>query len=122
MHDAADIQRIYLWLGTSIMGVKPPIKQLMDPEVAGTVWKENNKAADEYNKPGKFTAFCAYEWTSNPDYRNMHRNIFFKAMRPCAGHAVSARWIHPILKTSGSGWTHSERRATNFWQFRTTRI
>ena len=78
VHDAADIQRIYLWLGTSIMGVKPPIKELMDPQVAGTVWKENNKVAEEYNKPGKFTAFCAYEWTSNPDYRNMHRNIFFK--------------------------------------------
>jgi hypothetical protein len=79
VHDAADIQRIYLWLGTSIMGVKPPIKQLTDPQVAGTVWKENNKVAEEYNKPGKFTAFCAYEWTSNPDYRNLHRNIFFKA-------------------------------------------
>jgi uncharacterized protein DUF3604 len=78
VHNAADIQRIYLWLGTSIMGVKPPIKDLMDPAVAGTVWKENNKVADEYNKPGKFTAFCAYEWTSTPDYRNMHRNVFFK--------------------------------------------
>jgi hypothetical protein len=78
VHDAADIQRIYLWLGTSIMGVKPPIKALMDPAVAGTVWQENNKVADEYNKPGKFTAFCSYEWTSTPDYRNMHRNVFFK--------------------------------------------
>jgi hypothetical protein len=78
VHDAADIQRIYLWLGTSIMGMKPPIKDLMDPAVAGTVWKENNKVADEYNRPGKFTAFCAYEWTSTPDFRNMHRNVFFK--------------------------------------------
>jgi len=78
VHNAADIQRIYLWLGTSIMGVKPPIKDLMDPSVAGTVWKENNKVADEYNRPGKFTAFCAYEWTSTPDFRNMHRNVFFK--------------------------------------------
>jgi hypothetical protein len=78
VHNAADIQRIYLWLGTSIVGVKPPIKDLMDPTVAGTVWKENNKVADEYNKPGKFTAFCAYEWTSTPDFRNMHRNVFFK--------------------------------------------
>lgn len=88
VHDAADIQRIYLWLGTSIMGVKPPIKELMDPQVAGTVWKENNKVADEYNKPGKFTAFCAYEWTSNPDYWNMHRNIFFQGMQACARPAL----------------------------------
>jgi Protein of unknown function (DUF3604) len=77
VHDAADIQRIYLWLGTSMLKGEP-IPELVDPQVAGTVWKENNKIADEYNKPGKFTAFCAYEWTSTPDFRNMHRNVFFK--------------------------------------------
>lgn len=33
---------------------------------------------EDQSRPGKFTAFCAYEWTSNPDYRNMHRNVFFK--------------------------------------------
>jgi hypothetical protein len=80
VHDAADIQRIYLWLGTSMVEGKP-IPELVKPEVAGTVWAENNKIADEYNKPGKFTAFCAYEWTSTPDFRNMHRNIFFKECR-----------------------------------------
>ena len=48
------------------------------PEVAGTIWKENIKMADKANQPGKFTAFCSYEWTSTPDNRNMHRNIFFK--------------------------------------------
>jgi hypothetical protein len=80
VHDAADIQRIYLWLGTSMIEGKP-VAELVKPEVAGTVWKENNKIADEYNKPGKFTAFCSYEWTSTPDYRNMHRNIFFKECR-----------------------------------------
>jgi Protein of unknown function (DUF3604) len=73
----SDVQKIYLWLGQSMIDNKP-ISELVKPEVAGTVWKENNKAADEANQPGKFTAFCAYEWTSTPDYRNMHRNVFFK--------------------------------------------
>ena len=77
MHDAADIQRIYLWLGTSLVEGKP----MVVPAIAGTVWSENNKTADQYNKPGKFTAFCSYEWTSNGDFRNMHRNVFF---RDCA--------------------------------------
>ena len=36
----------------------------MAPAVAGTIWKENVKIADENNHPGKFTAFCSYEWTS----------------------------------------------------------
>src|SRR6478736_1925712 len=44
----------------------------------GSVWKQNNEMADKANEPGKFTAFCAYEWTSTPDNRNMHRNVFFK--------------------------------------------
>jgi hypothetical protein len=76
----ADIQRIYLWLGTTITDGKP-IKDLISPEVAGSVWKQNVKMADDANEPGKFTAFCAYEWTSTPNNRNMHRNVFF---RDCA--------------------------------------
>ncbi|HWK63292.1 MAG TPA: DUF3604 domain-containing protein [Rhizobiaceae bacterium] len=75
-----DVQRIYLWLGTTITENKP-IPELISPEVAGTVWKENIDIADKANEPGKFTAFCSYEWTSTPNNRNMHRNIFF---RDCA--------------------------------------
>jgi uncharacterized protein DUF3604 len=57
---------------------KPPIKAFMTPQIAGTIWKENVKIADENNHPGKFTAFCSYEWTSMPNNRNLHRNIFFR--------------------------------------------
>ena len=55
-----------------------PIKELDDPEVAGTVWKHNVAIADKYYQPGKFTTFAAYEWTSTPHNRNMHRNVIFK--------------------------------------------
>src|SRR6478672_3987621 len=44
----------------------PPVKAFMDPKVTSTVWKENVRIADENNHPGKFTAFCSYEWTSMP--------------------------------------------------------
>jgi len=77
VHGPEDIQRIYLLLGNSMIDGKP-FKELMQPAVAGTVWKRNNEMADAANEPGKFTAFCAYEWTSTPDNRNMHRNVFFK--------------------------------------------
>jgi hypothetical protein len=73
----ADIQRVYFLLGNSMIENKP-IKELISPEVAGTVWKDNNDIANKANEPGRFTAFCSYEWTSTPDNRNMHRNIFFK--------------------------------------------
>jgi hypothetical protein len=56
----------------------PPVKVLMTPEIAGTVWKRNVELADQANEPGKFTAFCSYEWTSMPNNMNLHRNIFFK--------------------------------------------
>jgi Protein of unknown function (DUF3604) len=77
VRDAADIQRIYLWLTATMFDMKP-VKELVSPEVAGTVWKDTVAIADEFNKPGKFTAFCSYEWTSTPDNRNLHRNVFFK--------------------------------------------
>lgn len=77
VRDAEDIQRIYLLLGNSMVDGKP-FTELMKPEVAGTVWKRNNDIADAANEPGRFTAFCSYEWTSTPDNRNMHRNVFFK--------------------------------------------
>jgi len=72
-----DVMKIYLWLGGSITG-NQPIKELADPAVAGTVWKEMVAIADKYYKPGTFTTFAAYEWTSTPSNRNMHRNVISK--------------------------------------------
>jgi hypothetical protein len=75
-NDQAEIQRAFTYLVGLNSG--PPVKAFMSPQVAGTVWKENVKIAEENNHPGKFTAFCSYEWTSMPNYRNLHRNIFFR--------------------------------------------
>ena len=75
---AEEINRIFAY-GARVLIGGPPVKALMDPAVAGTVWKENVAAAQGANEPGKFTAFCSYEWTSMPNNMNMHRNVFFKA-------------------------------------------
>jgi hypothetical protein len=45
--------------------------------VVAPVWKRLVNIADKYNQPGTFTTFAAYEWTSTPNSKNLHRNIFF---------------------------------------------
>ena len=75
-NDQAEIQRAFTYLVGLNSG--PPVKAFMSPAVAGSIWKKNVSIADANNHPGKFTAFCSYEWTSMPNYRNLHRNIFFK--------------------------------------------
>ena len=52
--------------------------QLSDPALARTVWAEIIKAAEANYVPGKFTTFAGFEWTSNPQKRNLHRVIVFR--------------------------------------------
>jgi hypothetical protein len=73
----ADIQRIFSWLGDTI-AKNQPVQELVDPKVAGAIWKENVAIAEKYYQPGKFTTFPGYEWTSTPDNCNLHRNVLFK--------------------------------------------
>jgi hypothetical protein len=73
----ADTQRIFSWLGDTI-AKNQPVKELVDPKVAGAIWKENVALAEKYYQPGKFTTFPGYEWTSTPNNCNLHRNILFK--------------------------------------------
>ena len=110
VRDLADIQRIYFWLGYSMIDGKP-IKELLSPEVAGSVWKENNAIADKANQPGKFTAFCSYEWTSTPDNRNMHRNVFFKDCAKVPELPFSS--IDSVAPEDLWSWMDGQRRAGN---------
>ena len=73
----AEQQQVFSYLLK--LGSSAPVKAFMNPKITSTVWKENVRIADENNHPGKFTAFCSYEWTSMPGNRNLHRNVFFKA-------------------------------------------
>ncbi|NRG16088.1 DUF3604 domain-containing protein [Rhizobiales bacterium] len=102
-------QRAFLALLKIMTG--PPIKALMTPEVAGTVWKDNNDAADAANEPGKFTAFCSYEWTSMPDNRNMHRNVFFRDCAKVPEMPYSA--LDSVHPTDLWTWMDGQRAAGN---------
>jgi len=55
-----------------------PMPEYVKPEMLQENWAAYVKAANKHNDPGKFTALIAYEWTSIPNGRNMHRNVFFR--------------------------------------------
>ena len=55
-NNTQEVQKVFMYLVS--LTSKPPIKAFMTPEVAGSIWSENVKIAQENNKPGKFTAFC----------------------------------------------------------------
>lgn len=41
-------------------------------------WKAHTATAEKYNKPGEFTAFISWEWTSVPTGNNLHRNVILR--------------------------------------------
>jgi hypothetical protein len=49
-----------------------------DPDVQRNVWQQVIAMANDYNEPGVFTTFVAYEWTALPGEANMHRNVVFR--------------------------------------------
>jgi len=105
----AEFERIFVYL-VNLMG-GPPVKALMSPEVTATVWKNNVDLANAANEPGRFTAFCSYEWTSMPDNMNLHRNIFFRDCAKVPKMPFSALDSH--FTEDLWNWMDGQRKAGN---------
>lgn len=65
-------------------------ERLTDPKISASVWQDIVKVADQFNVPGKFTTFPAFEWTSNPDMRNLHRVVIFRDSKQLPEMVLSA--------------------------------
>jgi hypothetical protein len=104
-----EVQRVFLEAIRLLGG--PPVKALMRPEIAETVWSKNVELANIANEPGKFTAFCSYEWTSAPNNMNLHRNVFFKDcahVPPAPFSALDSQDPSDLWK-----WMDGQRKAGN---------
>ena len=106
----SDVQRIFSLI-VSALATNHPDPALVTPEITHTVWAENVKIADAANQPGKFTAFCSYEWTSAPQFRNMHRNVFFRACEHVPERPFSA--FDSQDPSDLWAWMDTQRKAGN---------
>ena len=108
-NDQAEVQKAFTYLVNMLS--QPPIKALITPEITGPIWKKNVDIANQNNHPGKFTAFCSYEWTSQNNNINLHRNIFFRDCDkvPVAPYSALDSW-HPEELWK---WMDAQRKAGN---------
>ena len=53
-----------------------PLKE--QTALAQTMWQRITEAAEQYNDPGRFTAFIGFEWTMQENGNNLHRNVVFR--------------------------------------------
>ena len=59
----------------------------------------------------EITAFCSYEWTSMPDNRNLHRNVFFRDCAKVPDYPFSS--LDSTLPTELWDWMDGQRKSGN---------
>jgi hypothetical protein len=82
--------------GKFVEAAKSGTKLFVVPGLARSAWQLSVAAAEKYNEPGRFTALIAFEWSSNPDGDNLHRNVIFRDNGEKALQVLPLpAWDHP---------------------------
>ena len=53
-------------------------EEMLSPKFFRGMWDKHVGVVDKYNRPGVFTAFHGYEWTSHPGGNNLHRVVIYR--------------------------------------------
>jgi hypothetical protein len=78
--DPAQIQKAFdTFVQASRSGTLP--KEFNDPALISGAWRETQDAAARHYRPGRFTTFVGYEFTTVSEGRNLHRNVIFKSSK-----------------------------------------
>jgi hypothetical protein len=72
------------WMEATFAGKDP----LAGTPFGQTMWERVTEAAERHNQPGAFTAFIGFEWTSQPNGSNMHRNVIYRDGKELADQIV----------------------------------
>ena len=75
----------------------PALSALPGTETYQSAWAQTIDTAESYNKPGQFTAFIGYEWTSTEGGINLHRNVIYR------DGAEQARMLEPFTTQRPAG-------------------
>ena len=51
------------------------------PELKRSIWDEYVGITDRFYEPGRFTTLAGFEWSAQPGFSNLHRNVIFRSTR-----------------------------------------
>jgi hypothetical protein len=99
-----------IWSSSKATGNDPLADK---PDIYRSAWSHITEMAEKHNQPGNFTAFIGFEWTSNPERNNLHRNIIFRGGKDTADTIIPFsnfdsfdpedlwRWMSDFEKNTG---------------------